>query len=277
MRYTLLLLLLLTVSLRSVARQDKLTKDDSVKISQYWKKANQCWLHSVQRQLYLDSALAIDPHNAYFWQQKSMPLSKMMKHELAAPYLDSAAKYNPKEYVPYRGYIRCIFSRHYRDALTDFYLSKNINGNSGVMDHPYDFFIGLCHLQSNNFDSARWYFEKCIEDRKARNGADWVHYIHHFYNGITWYEQVQYDKAIACFDESLRLNPGLPEALYYKSICMTIKGDDQTALALAEKADSLMKRGYFINEDNARYEYYPYQVRKYYLDAMLNRLRESNK
>lgn len=254
-----------------------LSLEDSARVEAYWRKANSVRLFSQQRQLYLDSALAIAPWRAYFWQQKAMPLSKQMKHDLARPFLDSAAKYDPHQYVPYRAYLLCIFSRDYREALEDLYRAKALNGNSGVMDHPYDFYIGLCHLQLDNFDSCRYMMQQCIDHKTKQYGPDWAHYLHWFYKGVTLYEQEHNDSAIACFNESLRLNPYLPDAKYYKALCLSRKGEKKAALALLYETDSLIRQGYFINEDNARYEVYPYQVRKYFLEGAIAALEEENK
>jgi len=244
----------------------KLSHADSVKIDEYWYKANHVRLGSELRQRYLDSALAIAPWRAYFWQQKAMPLSKAMKHELAAPFLDSAVKYNPGKYLEYRGFINCIFRKHYKDALHDFDAATAINGNSGVMDHPYDFYKGLCHLQLNNVDSARFLFKKCIDGQTAKLGADWAHHLHWFYLGITWWEEEKNEKALECFDEALRLNPTFPDAIFYKAGCMYRKGEKDIAMKLYQQTDSLVQKGYSMNEDNNRYETYPYQMRKYALE-----------
>lgn len=248
---------------------------DSIRVADYWRKANQVRLFSQQRQQYLDSALTIAPWRAYYWQQKAMPLSKQMKHELANRYLDSAVKYDPQQYLPYRAYLKCIFSREYMAAMQDFYAARVINGNSGVMDHPYDFYIGLCHLQMDNFDSARYLIQKCIDYKTRTSGADWAHYLHWWYVGVTHYEQQDYTRAMACFDSSLRLNPTLPEALYYKGMTYEAQGNKAAALRYVQQTDSLMNKGYTINEDNARYETYPYQVRKYYLQLALARLQDA--
>ncbi len=271
MKYTLLLAAIL-IQFSTSAQTDtkvperELSHADSVKMDEYWQKANHVRLGSELRQLYLDSALAIAPWRAYFWQQKSMPLSKGMKHELAAPYLDSAVKYNPGRYLEYRGFINCIFRRHYKDALHDFDAATAINGNSGVMDHPYDFYKGLSHLQLNHIDSAYHFFKKCIDDKTKTLGADWAHPLHWFYLGITWYERNNYTKAVECFDEALKLNPTFPDPTYYKALCLWPAGEKKTALQLLYHTDSLVKKGYSMNEDNNRYETYPYQVRKYALE-----------
>lgn len=280
MKRTLLMLIISIASYTVYGQGDTkhiprpLSVEDSNRVDYYWKKANSVRLFSQQRQKYLDSALAIAPWKAYFWQQKSMPLSKQMKHDLARPYLDSAAKYDPHRYVPYRAYLLCIFSRDYREARKDFYLAKTLNGNSGVMDHPYDFFIGLCHLQLDNFDSARYAVQRCIDHKTKQHGAEWAHYLHWFYVGITWYEQDNNDSAVSCFDRSLALNPYLPDAKYYKALCLSRMDKKKEALALLYETDSLIRKGYFINEDNARYEVYPYQVRKFFLEGAIASLEE---
>lgn len=247
----------------------KLSHADSVLMNEFWQKANHARLGSELRQRYLDSALAIAPWNAYFWQQKAMPLSKAMKHELAAPFLDSAVKYNPGRYLEYRGFMNCIFRKHYKDALNDFYAATAINGNSGVMDHPYYFYEALCHLQLNNVDSARFLIQKCIDEKTKKLGADWAHHLHWFYLGVTWWEQDNFKQAIESFDEALRLNPTSPDAVYYKAQCIRALGNKKEALTMMYHVDSLVKKGYSMNEDNARYETYPYQMRQYNLESAI--------
>lgn len=280
MKYILLLLSIAITTGCTETKQhqesDHISKEDSIKAEGYWTKANQSSLFSEQRQNYLDSALAIDPKNAYYWQQKAMPLSKQMKHELAAPYLDSAAKYNPAKYVEYRGFMNCIFRRHYRDALNDFDIARSINGNSGVMDHPYDFYTGICHLQLNNFDSAEHYFSKSIEEKAALSGHDWVHYLHWFYLGIAMYEKEDITTAQNYFDSSLKLNKYLPEAHYYKGRCLARNNKLKEALTEFKTTQSLLDKGYFINEDNARYERYPYQVVPFYLYGIIGYLEKQD-
>lgn len=249
-----------------------LSAQDSARINYYWGMANRVRLGSQQRQLYLDSALAIAPWNARMWQQKAMPLSKALKHELAAPYLDSAVKYNPKRYMDYRAFMKCIFRRHYADALKDFHAAKALNGSAYVMDHPYEFYMGLCHLQLNNYDSAKYMFQKCIADRQKKFGDDWVHYIHPFYLGIVYYETGEIDSAISCFDVAAKLNATFPDAKLYKAFCFSGRGAYKEALDLLYEAEELQNKGHSMNEDNARYVWYPYQMRPSYLQAAIRSL-----
>lgn len=265
-----LFLLMLGLSLAVSAQPHYASAEDSLQAQEYMRKAFKQRLGSEQRQLYLDSALDILPGNAYYWQQKSMPLTKMYKHELAAPYLDSAVKYNPKMYLDYRAYVKCIFARRYREALEDFYEAKKMNGNIPIMDHVYDFYIGLCHLQLNNYDSAEYYFTTCIEEREAKLGADWVHHLHVFYLGIVYYEQEQHEKAIETFDQVFELYPNFPDAKMYKGYCLQTLGRNEEALQELYDAESMVKKGYTMNEDNTRHIMYPYQLRWYYLQSAIS-------
>lgn len=264
-----LLLLIAGIYMSASAQETIVSHEDSLRAKEYWHKAVRQRLGSQQRQLYLDSALSIMPGYAYYWQQKSMPLTKMYKHELAAPYLDSAVKYDAKRYIDYRAYVKCIFARRYREALNDFYEAKRLNGNIPIMDHVYDFYIGVSHLQLNNYDSAEYYFTKCIDERREKLGEDWVHHLHLFYLGIVYYEQEQHKKAIVAFDQALKLYPNFPDAKMYKGYCLRSMGKDEEALKVLYETKELVKKGYTMNEDNTRHIMYPYQLRTYYLQGAI--------
>jgi tetratricopeptide (TPR) repeat protein len=201
-----------------------------------------------------------------------MPLDKAGKYELASPYLDSAVKYDPTEYLDYRAFMKCIFHKNYRGALQDFYAAKALNGNIGLMDHPYDFYIALCHLQLNDFDSAANYLDRCIEKKRAKGGDNAVHYLHWFYRGIVWIEKNQHQKAIDCFDKSVKQYTNFSDAKYYKASCLNTLGQYADALRYATEAQRDLKEGYTINEDNSFYERYPYQIRKVYVDGTVKYL-----
>lgn len=261
-------LLLFAAHTAAFAQQKNVyTHTDSMRAKAYWDSSWKYTLHSIEHQLYLDSALMIIPTHAHFWQQKSMPLHKMRKYELAMPYLDSAVKYDPHRWMPYRAYMRCIFERRYRDALTDFYTTKAKYNSLYVMDHPYDFFIALCHLQLNQFDSSKIYLKRCIDER-LKKGKDWVHHNHLFYLGIVQYEQGEFADAIATFEEAIRLAPKFADVYYYKAMCEYRLKRYEDAKASVNASSKYFAEGYTLREDGALYEPYPYQIRKYYLDNM---------
>lgn len=217
----------------------------------------------------IDSALHYLTQDAYLWQQKGMPLIKQMKYELGIRYIDSAVKYDTKTYIDYRGFCKCIFQKDYTGALQDFHTARQLIGESVVMDHEYIFYIALCHLQMNRFDSAEYYLQLCETSDAKKLGGDWIHFLHAFYMGITYYEQKQYTAAISYFDRALKEYSHFSDVKYYKSICLALLGKKEEARILMLEAREDLKQGYSINEDNSWYEKYPYQINEHYIRQTL--------
>ncbi|MEI8134433.1 MAG: tetratricopeptide repeat protein [bacterium] len=221
------------------------------------------WEHSYltqEWQLCIDSGLAVDSTVAYLWQQKSMPLFKTKKYELGLQALEKAVLYDPY-WLDYSGFMKCIFARQYANAISDFNEAYvHHERGSFIMDHPYEFYIGICYLQLNKFDSARQTLQDLLDRDEKTRGRNWSHYLDIFYTGIAYYELRDFDKAIALFDRCLEKNPHFSDAEYYKGLTLELLGDTTGGSALIKKAKEDFDEGYTINEDNAIYEAYPYQV-----------------
>ena len=212
----------------------------------------------------LDSALAITPDNDYLWQQKAMPYFKCRKYEVGMQYLDKAVVLNPKEYLGYRGFIKCIFSKNYADAIIDFSNAIEFNGNKTEMEHPYSFYIGIGYLQLNKFDSAISYLTKTVETESPSGSTYLLHFMDWFYLGIAQYESKNYTAAIIFFDKTIQLYSHFSEAKFYKAICLhKLRIKQEEALVLFEEAAIDFKNGYSFTEDNCVYEKYPYQLSEY--------------
>ena len=82
-----------------------------------------------------------------------------------------------------------------------------------------------------------------------------------FYYGISLYEQSEYEDAVEIFDKSLSKYPKFSDALYYKAIALSRLGAYEKAKEIYALAKKEGEAGNTINEDNAVYEIYPYQVR----------------
>jgi len=252
-----------------------LSASDSAALVKYFSKLNEYPLYFEKRGKYIDSILQIMPDNAYMWQQRAMLLFKQRKYEIGMPYLDNAVKYDRSEYLDYRAFMKCIFSKDYSGSIADFNEVKKIKGNQSIMDHSYDFYIGLCYLQLNNFDSAEYFFTKTIDDEKEKFG---VHALHWFYLGIVKYEKEDYPNAIACFDSSLSIYHNFSDAKYYKALCLESLKKYSEASKVMNEAALDFKYGTTINEDNVIYEKYPYQISKGALDYYTEKLQvESEK
>ncbi|HTN47706.1 MAG TPA: tetratricopeptide repeat protein [Flavipsychrobacter sp.] len=243
----------------------------------YWRKAASESLGSPLRQRLLDSALLLEPTNAYYYQQKAMPLFKQQKCEAGMPYLDSAVKYNRERYLPYRAFMKCMFQRSYRDALTDFNAAKRLDSVAYVMDHPYDFYIAICYLQLNNIDAADVYINKCINERRKKFGNNLDHYMHFFYKGIIEMEKENYLKAATIFDTAIKLYPRFSDAKYYKAVCFEKTDDYEQAILLMKEAYDDISNKYTIAEDNVIHERYPYQIKPEWVEANLEPMQEKKK
>ena len=240
----------------------KLSPEDSTKIADHWKKANQSGLHSRARQQYLDSILAIKPDSAYFWQQKAMPLYKARKYSVGKPFLAKAVEYDPKNYLNYSAFMKCLFSKEYEESITEFMEVKERFGDSYVMDHTYNFYIGLDYLQLNQFEKAKAFLVKSRDQQFADFPDDppeeACHYIDWFYLGIAEYELGNYEEAIKNLDMSLKVYTNFADAMYYKAASLYRSGNQEDAKIWMEKVRENVENT--INEDQVVYEVYPYQV-----------------
>jgi tetratricopeptide (TPR) repeat protein len=259
-------------------KNQKISSADSIRVEYYLNQANSSSLSSIKRQYFLDSVLVILPWWAEGWQQKAMPLFKQKKYEIGMIFLDSAVKYDDHthHFLSYRAFIKCIFQRSYKSSLIDFDSLKKINTNGYVMDHPYDFYIGLCYLQLNKFDSAQFVLRKCIEEENKLNVNN-VNYLHWFYLGIIYYQQEEYLKALEFFDKTLKIYSNFSDAKYYKSICLESIRRYNEAYQIALESKNDFENGYTFNEGNSAYEAYPYQINHYSFEGFLEYLKEKIK
>ena len=222
------------------------------------------WKHSYysrEWQEEIDKGIAKDSTIAYLWQQKAMPLFKQGKYELGMQYIDKAVRYAPEDYLDYRAFIKCIFAKSYAAAIADFEACKRRFGYSYVQDHSYDFYIALSKIQLNQYEEAKQMLIQDLAAQEARAGKDFVHFLDIFYLGICHYELGEYARAEKVLGAAIEIYPQFSDAQYYRSLCLLRMGDKEVAQALYKEAKENGLAGYTINESNAIYERYPYQVR----------------
>ncbi|MBQ0787180.1 MAG: tetratricopeptide repeat protein [Oceanihabitans sp.] len=191
-----------------------------------------------------------------------MPLYKEDKDELGLPFLEKAAALDPLKWIDYMAFMKCIFSKNYKDAIVDFNKALELNGESYVMDHSYYFYLGLCNLQLNAFEKAKDFFEKSIAQSVKEDGEEWIHFTDLMYLGIANYELNNLEEAINIFDEALVLQPKFSDVKFYKAICLGKIGEIEKAEAMFKEAKEDFINDDIMYEDNTIYERYPYQVRK---------------
>ncbi|WP_185739482.1 tetratricopeptide repeat protein [Gramella sp. Hel_I_59] len=236
-------------------------QQDSLKDLYVKNKAKNFPLYSQERQAAIDEGLKVDSTIAYFWQQKAMPLFKQRKYEIGMDFIDEAVKYDRKRYQDYRAFIKCIFSKQYREAIADFKDYQEEFGYGFVMDHSYDFYIALSYLQLNEFEKAEKLFEKDYKRTIEKDGRGWLHHLDLFYYGISKYEQKKNKQALDLFNQALDIYPQFSDVQYYKAVTLLKLGEKEEATKVYQEAIKNADKGYTINEDNAIYEIYPYQMR----------------
>ena len=223
---------------------------------------NRLYYHAPEWQECLDAMLAKDSTVAYFWQQKAMPYFKARKYEVGMALQDKAVSYDINQ-LPYRAFIKCIFSKSYCDAIVDFEESIRLFGNTYEMDHTYNFYIALSYIQLNEFSKAESILEKELRNTIDAKGTDNAHHLDLFYYGISKYEQKKWAEAVAVFDRALKLYPQFSDVKFYKAICLSRLNKKDEYIKLYDEARADFKAGYTINEDNVVYEKYPYQITHY--------------
>jgi tetratricopeptide (TPR) repeat protein len=269
MRIYFLLFLLCTSCSTSAQKKETKTKtypDEKLVTEKYLTNgAHRHHYFSHEWQIYLDSAIQMNPTVAYYYQQKAMPLFKQRKYETGMPFLNKAVQLDSLQYIDYQAFMKCVFSKDYSGAIKDFNLSKRIKGEyAHVMDHSYDFYTGLCYLQLNDFKKAADHLTRSIEYTKKKSGESWVHYLDLFYLGVANMELQNYQEAIKFFDQCLAVYTNFSDAEYYKAISKSKLAQYDEATELLKQSAAHFKQGYTINEDNVYYEKYPYQVFPYF-------------
>lgn len=255
----------LLTSLLSFSQEGKNAAQEKI-IEQYLNNCAQKYSYISQMskwQKCLDDGLKIDSTIAYLWQQKAMPYFKARKYEVAMPFLDKAVQYNPQRWQPYRGFMKCIFSKNYRDAIADLEDCKRKFGNQYVMDHTFDFYIAISYLQLNEYQKAEAILQAYADDI-YKNRQQLEHPTIYFYLGIAKYELKKYDEAIAIFDKALKIYPNFSDVKFYKALCLSLSGKAGYSEFMAQAKEDF-KLGYKLNEDNTSYETYPYQLQGYFV------------
>jgi tetratricopeptide (TPR) repeat protein len=261
------------IYLTSSSQENPLSPQDSILLEGYKSGYRSSYLYSSEHQLFLDSMLTLQPGHAYYWQQKAMPMFKQKKYEAGMVYLDSAVKYDPAEWLDYRAFIKCIFQKSYTAAAEDFQKVKGLTGFSFVMDHSYDFYMGICFLQLNKFTVADSLVEQSIKWNNEHHTDG--HYLEYFYLGIIKMELKNYDEAIHFFDKSLQIYPRFPDPQYYKALCLSFRKDYLTALPIMIQGLTDLDAGYTNNEDNNFYEDYPYQPKRINFESMIKQFKNN--
>lgn len=216
-----------------------------------------------------DSLLAVCPNVAYAYQQKAVPLIKDGKYAEAFALENRAAELDPRAWLAYRGFLKCIFTKDYEGAIIDFQQVARLKPGSREMDHTYPFFEGLCNLELGNYQRAEANFKEDIHQQKGPSGQQAIHFNTLFYVGVLYLEMKDYALAKTYLTQCLKAYPQHPEANYYLGLTYRALGDKSLALRYLVAAQKALASGYRLNEDNIYYANYPRQITAYELAQAL--------
>jgi tetratricopeptide (TPR) repeat protein len=206
---------------------------------------------------------------AYAYQQKAVPLIKDAKYAEAFALENRAAELDPQAWLAYRGFLKCIFTKDYEGAISDFQQVARLKPGSREMDHTYPFFEGLCNLELGNYQRAEANFKEEIRQQKGPGGQQVVHFNTLFYVGVLYLEMKNYAQAQRYLAQCLKAYPQHPEANYYLGLTEQAKGNQEAARRYLLAAQKALASGYRLNEDNIYYANYPRQITDYEISQAL--------
>lgn len=218
---------------------------------------------------YCDSVIARCPRIAQAYQLKAVPLIKDGKLAEAFPLEDQAVALDPRNYLAYRGFLKCIFAKDYEGALLDFAAVAQLKPNGREMDHTYPFFEGLCHLELRQLPAAQAAFARDRQLQQGPGGEGSVHYNSLFYTGVAYWLARDYAQASTYLRACLRQYARHPDANYYLALVCRAQGRPAEATRLLQTAREALAAGYRLNEDNLYYANYPHQITAYEVQQAL--------
>lgn len=221
-------------------------------------------------QTYCDSLINICPNIAIAYQQKALPFIKNGDYASAFPLEDKAVELDPKSYMSYRAFLKCIFTKDYKGAIIDFQSAEKLNPNGFTMDHTYFFYQGLCNLELENYERAKDNFGKDTVAQITATGDGTIHFNTLLYLGILFYELKDNTNAKIFLMRCLKQYKELPEANYYLALIFKRENNFEAYNNYLQLSKDFLTKGYTINEDNTFYANYPHQITLYEIDQFMH-------
>lgn len=225
----------------------------------YARRAHRFGWEDARWDMTFDSLLAICPHISEVYQEKGFRQIAKGDVQKAITYSDKAVELDPKRWLGYRGYLHCLITKNFKQAITDLEAAEQLTPNAFTMDHTFSFFLALSHMELGNYPQAEKYFIKDITQQKRGEGHNDLHFNTLLYFGILYYLMNEFDQAEMRLNECLQLYEMHPMANYYMGMTMKVTGNKRQN-GYFEKARQAMQDGYALNEPNLRFAKFPRQV-----------------
>ena len=195
-------------------------------------------------------AIKLDSTYAEAYRELSIPYLKRGMPHLWKPLMDKAVFYDAKTWQGYRGYNYLWFYRDYKKAIADFNATDTLTPNfiDAPQGHNVDYWRGIAYLGLNDHEKSNWYFEKHIIKETEDFGEDYVDLTAFLFNGISYYETGNYEKALMNFDKQLKYSRNISaDGKYYKAKVLKSQDKIAEAKALINSAIEDFNNGYYNN------------------------------
>ena len=192
-------------------------------------------------------AVTIDPtYEPGVYELSVADLKRGLPHKWLPQY-NKAVKMDSVTRIPWRGYLYLWFYRDYKKAIADFDASDTLTPDfiDAPQGHSVDYWRGIAYLGLNDYKNSNAYFEKHITKETKEFGEDYVDITAFLYNGISYFESGDYEKALLNFNKQLEYSRNLSaDAKYYKAQIFIAEGEKGKALETINEAIDDYNQGY---------------------------------
>ena len=192
-------------------------------------------------------AVTIDPtYEPGVYELSVADLKRGLPHKWLPQY-NKAVKMDSVTRIPWRGYLYLWFYRDYKKAIADFDASDTLTPNfiDAPQGHSVDYWRGIAYLGLNDYKNSNAYFEKHITKETKEFGEDYVDITAFLYNGISYFEAGDYEKALLNFNKQLEYSRNLSaDAKYYKAQIFIAEDKNKEALETINEAIDDYNQGY---------------------------------
>ena len=212
-----------------------------------YKKAIQFMQGSTAFQNGIAESVAIDSsYEPGVYELSVADLKRGLPHKWLPQY-NKAVRLDSVTRIPWRGYLYLWFYRDYKKAIADFDASDTLTPDfiDAPQGHSVDYWRGIAYLGLNDFKNSNAYFEKNIAKETEEFGEDYVDLTAFLYNGISYFEAGNYEKALLNFNKQLEYSRNLSaDAKYYKAQIFNEEGENEKALEIINEAIDDFNQGY---------------------------------
>ena len=222
--------------------KDLSEEEKKQKIEEIMYKKSSYLQGSIVGQKYYDSLIILDPDNAEYYKNKSIPHSKIGDYHIAFPLLQKAMELNPEETLYYTAWLMTDLYKDYDRALQ--YLNQYDDYTPDKVDYAWgenvNFLKGEVLQALGRHEEAIIEFTKAIEEE----GEDHIDYSAFVYRGISYDYLGELEKALGDYNSTLKIYDKSSMAYYYRGLTYLKLDKKQKAIKDLEIALSLIKKGY---------------------------------